>query len=106
MVKKTTPEHQFFMRIINPNTFRRNLLGASGLTLKILKQTYRVNQVREIKYVLMNKIKKEIRELKALVYRTNELVPSYTKEELKRMFPKVSIPSKAMRGRKFFSNTL
>ncbi len=88
MNKKSAEEEQeFFMRISNPNIFRRNLLEASKLTLTILKQTHRVKQIREAKHEAMSLIAKEVKELRLLVQKADELLPNYTKAELKKFFP-------------------
>lgn len=94
MARKTTEQHGFFMRINNPNDFRKNLLESSKVILHILKQIYRVKQIRETKYELMNKVSKEIQELKILVYKVNELMPMYKKEDLKKRFPKIDVGKK------------
>jgi len=95
MPKKTSEQQEFFMRINNPNTFRRNLLEASKDTLNILKQIYNVRQIREVKQELINRINKEIGELKVLVQKIDELMPQHTKEELIKKFPELSFKKKS-----------
>ncbi|MBN2052333.1 hypothetical protein JW756_02415 [Candidatus Woesearchaeota archaeon] len=93
MPKKNEEEGQeFFMRLDNPNTFRRNLLEASKMTLSVIKQTHKVSQIRELKHEVINTIAKEVKELKLLVQKAEELMPNYNKAELKKYFPEPAIP--------------
>jgi len=92
MAKKTEETQEFFMRINNPNTFRRNLLEASKLTLTIVKQTHKVKQIRELKHELISRIAQEVKELKLLVQKAEELMPAHDKAELKKYFPEPITP--------------
>ncbi|KYK25767.1 hypothetical protein AYK26_02010 [Euryarchaeota archaeon SM23-78] len=85
------PQDEFFVRITNPNAFRRNLLEASKLTLSILKEIYRVRQIRKTKQEVMEGITKEIEESKILVQKIHELIPQHSKEDLQRMFPGIDL---------------
>ena len=85
--KKENVEQEFFIRISNPNTLRRELLEASKLILSILKQTYIVKQLREAKHYQLAKIDTEVKEIKLLVQKLDELVPHYTKADLKKLLP-------------------
>jgi hypothetical protein len=78
---------EFFRRIKNPAYFRRNLLEASKSTLSILKQVYSIKQIREAKHQLINLINREIKEIRMLVQKINEVIPQYDKEELEKKFP-------------------
>lgn len=78
---------EFFMRIKNPLVFRRNLLESSKIVLGILKQTYSIKQIRDAKLRLIHIINNEIKELKILVQKINEIIPQYDKDELKNKFP-------------------
>jgi hypothetical protein len=88
--KKENAEQEFFIRISNPNTLRRELLEASKLILSILKQTYIVKQLREAKHYQMTKIDTEVKEIKLLVQKLDELVPHYTRADLKKLLPDMS----------------
>jgi hypothetical protein len=92
MSKKNGEEGQeFFIRLSNPNTFRRYLLEASKMTLTILKQTYKVKQIREAKHELMSRIAREVKELKILVQKTDEMMPRYNQAEIRKILPDLII---------------
>ena len=94
---KQSVSQDFFMRLPNPNTFRRNLLESSKLTLLILRQTHRVKQIRAAKQELIAKIASEMRELKILVQKIDELMPQYSETELKKILPPAeAFPSNQM----------
>jgi hypothetical protein len=90
MAKKATEEQELFLRLSNPNTFRRNLLESSKLILTILKQTYRVKQIREAKHERMERLAKEIKELRILIQKIDELMPNYSKTDLKKLLPEIN----------------
>jgi hypothetical protein len=90
MARKATDEQELFLRLSNPNTFRRNLLESSKLILTILKQTYRVKQIREAKHERMERLVKEIKELRILIQKIDELMPNYSKTDLKKLLPEIS----------------
>lgn len=90
MAKKATEEQELFLRLSNPNTFRRNLLESSKLILIILKQTYRVKQIREAKHERMERLAKEIKELRILIQKIDELMPNYSKTDLKKLLPEIN----------------
>jgi cell shape-determining protein MreC len=87
MVKKLPEEQEFFMRITNPNLFRRSLLETSKDVLIILKRTYNVQQIREAKQDVMGHVSQEINEIKTLIKKLYEMIPQYSKEELKKVMP-------------------
>ena len=88
--KKEGAEQEFFIRISNPKTLRRELLEASKLILSILKQTYLVKQLREAKHYQLAKVDTEVKEIKLLVQKLDEIVPHCTKAELKKLLPDLS----------------
>jgi hypothetical protein len=90
MTKKAIEEQELFLRLSNPNTFRRNLLESSKLILTILKQTYRVKQIREAKHERMERLAKEIKELRILIQKIDELMPNYSKTDLKKLLPEIN----------------
>ncbi|MBU1199420.1 MAG: hypothetical protein KKF46_07045 [Nanoarchaeota archaeon] len=93
MTDKNIGQQEFFMQINNPNGFRRNILEASKLTLSILKETHRIRRIREAKHELIHRITHEIKELKLLVKKIEDLMPVYTKADLKKKFPHM-VPDK------------
>jgi len=90
MAKKATDEQELFLRLSNPHTFRRNLLESSKLILIILKQTYRVKQIREAKHERMERLVNEIKELRILIQKIDELMPNYSKTDLKKLLPEIN----------------
>lgn len=98
MANKQGEGQEFFMRIENPKTFRRNLLESSKLTLGVLKQTYSVKQLREMKEEIMGMIDKEIKELKLLVQRLDEMVPKHSEQEIRRRFPEINFRKQLLKA--------
>ena len=94
MAKKNPFSQAFFMRIDSPADFRRGILESSKMTLSILKQIYGVKKIREAKQDLITKISKELKELKILAYKANELMPAHRKEDLRKMFPRLYLEQK------------
>ena len=90
-------EQEFFRRINNPNTFRRDLLMTSKMSLSILKQATNITQLREAKQDLVVQIGNEVKELKVLVKKMDELLPTYSKDEIKKRFPHITLKRKKPR---------
>ena len=91
MIKKPEDEEQeLFIRISNPLVLRKTLLETSKLVLTVLKQTYRIKQIREAKHIVMDLLSKEEKELKILVQKLEEYMPKYNKNELKKYLPDVT----------------
>lgn len=90
----------FFMRIDSPNVFRKNLLETSKITLNILKQIYVVKNIRKAKHELISRISNEIRELKILAQKIDELMPQHKKDDLKKVMPKHHVVEEAPVGKK------
>ncbi|MBW2990287.1 hypothetical protein KY348_01130 [Candidatus Woesearchaeota archaeon] len=95
MPNKTSEQEEFFIRITNPHAFRKNLLESSKEILHILKEVYTVSQMREAKHELISKISGEIKELKLLIQKIDELVPKYKNDDLKKFFPAIYLRKKA-----------
>jgi len=87
-------EHDFYMRIENSTAFRRSLLEASKSTLGMLKEIYVVKQLSEKKHEKTTQLQKELKELRVLVQKMNELLPDYAKADLKKHFPEMSFEKK------------
>jgi len=94
MTKKPSEEQELFIRIASPNIFRRNLLETSKLILTILKQIYTVKQIREAKQEIGDHLSREIKELSILVQRIEDLMPQYTKADLKKLLPELTFVNK------------
>jgi len=102
MNKRIEGEQEFFMRITNPNAFRKNLLETSKMTLTIIKQTQKIKQLRELKQELMSRISREVKELKLLMEKADDLMPAYNKAELKKYFPEQATPKEQPAARTDF----
>jgi hypothetical protein len=79
----------FFMRIGTPLTFRKNILETSKSTLSILKQTYTIRQIRDKKHEKMTALHHQMKEIKVLLQKIDELLPQYSKSDLRRYFPEL-----------------
>jgi hypothetical protein len=88
--KKLPEEQDFYMRVSNPTLFRRSLLETSKDVLIILKRTYHVKQIREAKQETAGRISQEIAEIKTLIKKLYEMIPQYSKEELKKVLPQMA----------------
>ncbi|HJX06105.1 MAG TPA: hypothetical protein VJ461_05320 [Candidatus Nanoarchaeia archaeon] len=88
-------QQDFFVCVQNPKNFRRNLLESSKNTLFILKQIYTVKQIRETKHEIMDKVVDELKELKILAQKIDELMPQHTREELKKLVPEIEFKKKS-----------
>ena len=94
MQKKNPDEQDLFIRVSNPILIRKNILESSKLVLTILKQTYKIKHIRELKQGKIVSLAQEIKELKILVQKIEELMPQYTKADLKKLLPDISITRK------------
>jgi inorganic triphosphatase YgiF len=103
MAEEEQESKDFFVCIQNPKNLRRNLLESSKSTLSILKQVYTVKQIREAKHEVMDSVINELRELKILVQKTDDLMPKHTREELKKLVPEIEIKKKSASKREKFS---
>ncbi len=92
---KKPDEEDLFIRLNNPNLIRKNILESSKLILTILKQTYRIKQIREVKQAKISNLSDQIKELKILVQKIEELMPQYTKADLKKLLPDMPITKKS-----------
>lgn len=92
MPKKPSDEEGLFIRVNNPVLIRRNILESSKFVLTVLKQSYNLKQVREIKQIKMNELSQQIKELRMLVQKIEELMPQYTRADLKKLLPDIPIP--------------
>ena len=95
MQKKSSDEQELFMRINNPALIRKNILESSKLVLTILKQAYNIKQIRELKQEKINRLSQEIKELRILVEKIEELMPQYTKADLKKLLPEINLTKKS-----------
>ncbi len=93
--KEKHAEHDFYMKIANSAAFRKNLLEASKSTLGMMKELYAVKQISTKKHEKTAQIQKELRELKVLVQKLNEILPDYAKADMKKHFPELSFERKA-----------
>lgn len=96
MAEENTGQENFYICIRAPKTLRRNVLEASKSTLFILKQIYLINQLRNSKNEIIARIDKEIREIRILVQKIDDLMPKYNKEELKKLIPDLSTKKKQL----------
>lgn len=87
-------KHEFYMRIDDSSAFRRSLLEASKSTLGMLREIIVVKQIVEKKHEKAAQVQKELRELKVLVQKLNEMMPDYSKSELKKQFPEFTLEKK------------
>jgi hypothetical protein len=94
MPKKPSDEQELFIRVNSPGLIRKNILESSKLVLTVLKQTYRIKQIREVKQAKINELSQQIKELKILMQKIEELMPQYTKADLKKMLPDLPIMRK------------
>jgi len=92
---KKSDEEDLFIRVNNPTLIRKNILESSKLILTILKQTYRIKQVREIKQVKINDLSQQIKELRILIQKIEELMPQYTRADLKKLLPDIPLTRKS-----------
>jgi hypothetical protein len=88
-------DQEFYIRITEPVTFRRSLLEASKGTLGILRELYSVKQTREKKQEKTALLHREFKELKMLVQKLEEMLPDYTKADIKKHFPEFAFEKKA-----------
>ncbi len=91
MPKKPSDEQELFIRLNNPGLVRKNILESSKLILTMLKQDYRVKQLREIKQAKINELSQQLKELGILVQKIEELMPQYTKADLKKLLPDMPV---------------
>lgn len=96
MQKKTSDEQDLFIRIDNPVLIRKNILESSKLVLTILKQTYKIKKLRELKQEKIISMGQELKELKILVQKIEELMPQYTKADLKKLLPEINLTKKSV----------
>jgi hypothetical protein len=89
-MKKPLEEQELFLRLSSPNTLRRNILESSKLILTILRQTYKVKQMREMKHERMARLASEIKELRILIQKIDELMPQYNRTDLKKLLPEIN----------------
>jgi hypothetical protein len=92
---KKPDEEDLFIRLNNPNLVRKNILESSKLILTILKQTYKIKQIREVKQAKISNLSEQIKELKILVQKIEELMPQYTKADLKKLLPDMPVIKKS-----------
>lgn len=88
-------EHEFYMKIDNSAAFRRSLLEASKSTLGMMREIYVVKQLNNKKHEKTAQLQKELKELRVLVQKMNELLPDYAKADLKKHFPELNFEKKA-----------
>jgi hypothetical protein len=84
---KRLDDEDFFVKVDNPMSYRRNLLEASKSTLGILRELYAVKAIREKKQEVLLALQKETKELRILVQKLDEMLPQYSKVELLKRFP-------------------
>lgn len=65
-------------------------MESSKDTLFILKQVYTIRQIRDAKHQVMAEVDDELKELKILIQKIDDLMPKYNKDELKKLIPDVS----------------
>lgn len=87
-------EHDFYMKIENSTAFRRKLLEASKSTLGMLREIYIVKQLNNKKHEKTAQLQKELKELRVLVQKMNELLPDYAKADMKKHFPELTFEKK------------
>jgi hypothetical protein len=80
------PEQEFFVKIDDPNYFRRTILEASKSTLSTLKGIYSVKELRQQKIAKLLRLQHEIREIRLLIQKAEELMPKYTKQQAVKRF--------------------
>jgi hypothetical protein len=95
MPRKPSDEEGLFIRVNNPTLIRKNILESSKLVLTILKQTYKVKQIREIKQEKISDLSQQIKELRILIQKIEELMPQYTKADLKKLLPDIPLARKS-----------
>jgi hypothetical protein len=80
-------DQEFYVRISNSAAFRKNLLETSKGTIGILREMYAVKQIRDKKHEKTEILHNELKELKMLVQKLEEMMPGYTKADIKKHFP-------------------
>jgi hypothetical protein len=96
MAEEHPGEENLYVCVRAPKTLRRNILESSKNTLFILKQVYTIKQLRESKHEVMEKIDEELKELKILIQKIDDLMPKYNKDELKKLIPDANAKRKQM----------
>ncbi|MBN2459639.1 hypothetical protein JXB28_05115 [Candidatus Woesearchaeota archaeon] len=96
MAEHHPDQENLYICVKAPKVLRRNVLESSKDTLFILKQVYTIKQIRDSKHEVMAKIDHELRELKILVQKIDELMPKYNKEELKKLIPDMNAKRKQL----------
>jgi parvulin-like peptidyl-prolyl isomerase len=90
MAEEHFEQENFYVCVKAPKTLRRSILESSKDTLFILKQVYTIRQIRDAKHQVMAEVDDELKELKILIQKIDDLMPKYNKDELKKLIPDVS----------------
>ena len=92
--EKLMPEQDFYMRIEDPMYFRRGVLEASKSSLSVLKGIHAIKDLRQRKMEKLLQLQRQVREIRLLVQKAEELLPKYTKQQAAKQFPKFAEPKK------------
>lgn len=91
VMPRIVPEREFFMSIQDPVLFRKNLLEASKSTLKVLKAVHDIKEFRIKKHDKLTLLQSQMREIRLLLQKSEEMLPAYSKQDATRHFPKVMV---------------
>jgi len=79
---------EYFVKVDDGKELRRQLLESSKLSIQIIKQEYKIKEMRERKNQLMEKVRDDIKELTFLIGSLEKDLPVLTKKELAEIAPK------------------
>jgi len=80
---------EFFVRIEEPRTLRKELLETSKLTINLLKKQERIKKIKLEKKQTITNIRKINSEIKLLLERMEKLMPEISKEKKIEQQPKI-----------------
>jgi uncharacterized coiled-coil protein SlyX len=89
------PEQDFFRRIEDPLAFRIVLLEASKSSLNVLRGVYSMKETRQMKIDRLVPLQREVREIRLLIQKLEEMMPKYTRMSVSKSYPHLAkIPLK------------
>ena len=88
------PDQEFFMQIKKPVWFRKTTLEASKSVLTVLKGLQTIKDVRQQKMEKLELLSSEVKEIRLLMQKAEELMPKYSRQETAKHFPQLNQQAK------------
>jgi hypothetical protein len=85
--KSQFPDSQFYFRISEPVVYRRSLLEASKAALGAIKGIHELSHLRPRRQGKLDLLMNEVRQIRLLIQKAEELLPKYSKAEASKRFP-------------------